>query len=111
MATVTFELQVQGGGEVELGVAILGDTPVVLNGIEQKSIAFEISNPLTRPVVLALSVIKEGPAKDKATVSLLNDSMTITPGATGSNQVIIESTEDMLEGDDFVVRVEGSEGV
>ena len=110
MARVEFELSVQGGGEIDLGVAILGETPVVLNGLESKNVAFQISNPLTRPVTISLAILKEGAAKDKATVSLLNDTMVITPGMTADNQLIVEANEAMVEGDDFLVRVTGTEG-
>jgi hypothetical protein len=111
MARVEFELDVLGGGEIDLGVAILSETPVILDGLETKNVVFALSNSLTRPVTITLSITKEGTAKDKATVSLLNDSMVITPGMTSENQLIIEANEAMVEGDVFLVRVTGTEGV
>jgi hypothetical protein len=110
MARVEFSLDIEGGGEIDLGVAILSDTPVILNGLESKNVVFAISNTLTRPVTIALSIVKEGAAKDKATVSLLNDTMVITPGQNAENQLIIEANEAMVEGDTFMVRVTGTEG-
>jgi hypothetical protein len=111
MARGEFELMVQGGGETSLGVAILSETPVVLTGLESKTVLFSVSNPLTRPVTLVLTITKEGTAKDKGTVTLLNDTMVITPGVTAENQLMSEANEAMLEGDAFTVRVVGTEGV
>jgi hypothetical protein len=110
MATVQFEFSVQGGGEVDLGVNILGDVPVVLTGLETVNLAFELTNPLDRLVTISLTVTKEGAAQDKATVSLLSDIMAIPAGATEPNQLIIEANQEMLEGDEFLVRVDGTEG-
>lgn len=109
MASVTFELQVQGAGDAPLPVGLPGGGQVEIAGVGQAQVAFEVTNVLDRQVVIALASTVEGPAKDKLTVSFLSDVLTIPPGEVAVGNLTIEANEALTEADRATVKITGGE--
>ena len=111
MASVSFEITVQGAGHVELPVEVGGGTTdVTIEGLGTADVPFSVTNPLDREVVIpALEVRVEGPSKDKITATLLQDSLTIPPGGQAANTLTVEANEALNESDVATVRILGSE--
>lgn len=110
MANISFSITVVGAGSVELPVILPDGEAVELAGLGTIAVRFVVSNPLDRTVSIPqLSLAKEGTAKDKVSLSLLNDAVSIPANGTAENKVQIEANQPLLEGDSVKITVTGSE--
>jgi len=108
-----FVFTVNGGGtkSVILPVSVSTD-PILFTGLEQKSIPFTISNPLTRQVSFtAVKVLVEGIAAPKVSAVVRLDNIVIDPGASFDNFLDVESIEEMDEEELFSITVSAQEAV
>ncbi len=110
MAHIEFSITVRGAGSVTLPVDVPGGDVVEIDGLTPAEVPFTVSNPLNRQVVVpVLEIAVTGSAKDRVSVSLLGDAMSIAAGGTAENKLIVEPREALTEGDALVVTVSGSE--
>ena len=111
MAAIRFTVTVKGGEPLELPVTFPEGSDFELIGLGSVRIHFIVSNPpqFTGTTVLPnLSIVKEGSAKDKVSVSLLSDSMTISGGGGSvSNTIIVEANKAFGPGDEVSITISG----
>lgn len=111
MALVSFTVAGEGGTPVQLPV-VLTPQSVVLNGLEQKSVAVDITNPLSRDVTFTeVTITISGPASAKVGATLRFDNFVIPAGGIFNNFLDVESREAIYEEETFSILVEATEAV
>jgi hypothetical protein len=110
-ANVNFRVEFVGAAAVTLPVDIVGGPGPFAIESTVVHVLFKVTNTLNRAVTFpSISVTKEGAAKDKVTVSLLQTGVSIAAGATLENKLIVEPNEPLVEGDSFSCTVSAVEG-
>lgn len=110
MSKLSVEFQIVGKGSASLPVEIVTPNPAQIEGLDSVEVTFRVENILSRDVTIdELTVTKEGPSAEKATGTLLDDTMTIAAGSKLENTLTVEATEPWTEADRATFKVEGAE--
>jgi hypothetical protein len=109
MARILFTIQGIGQSPAELPITV-NPTSVTLDGLQTKTISFDITNILARPVTFtAVEVSITGTGANNVKASVRFDNFTIAPGEVFHNFLDIESKDLVLEGQSFEIKVEAVE--
>ena len=111
MAVLSFTVLGAGGTPVVLPVTV-NPPQALLNGLEVKSLAVDITNPLTRDVAFTqVTVTVGGTAAAKVNATIRFDNFVIPAGGVFNNFLDVESQEAVYEEETFDILVEATEAV
>jgi hypothetical protein len=115
MISIDFEVSVTGEAgatpePIQLPVSFPEGTNHMISGLGSLRIPFSVTNIASRMVTLSeVTAATSGPSVSKVSVDLSATIMTILPGETYENSIIVETREPFGAGDSVTIKVQGKE--